>query len=194
MTEFDVKEKKLYEEMEDDFDLPKEFGTYHDQEDDNYLNFFFLEDDANELLSNIGLEQNINITNYPKEQLLRLFRYYHLKSESMVDGKKKYVDPLPDYKVGDGSYEEELFKFGYNIGKKGEVGIYYRLLPEDQFRKGYWIGKMEKYVEENDKRILQELSKEIKVYDIVNYEEEIDYIVNNIYKDSKEDVNYTIKY
>ena len=196
MTEFDKKEKeqKLYDEMEDVFDLPKEFGTYHDQEDDNYLDYCFLETDANELLANIGLEQNMNISNYPREQVLRLFRYYHLKSESVVDGKKKYVDPLPDYKVNGGSYEEELYKFGYNLGKEGKVGIYYRLLPIDEFRKGYYVGKMERYIDQNDQNILRELRQEIKVYDVLNYENEIDYIVGNIFKESKEDVSYIVKY
>lgn len=174
-------EKQIYDDMEKDFSLPKDFGTYFDEEDPLQQEFFFIEDDANELLANIGLEQKLDLSNYPREQLRRLFRYYHLKSEKDVNGKKEYVDPLPDYRAGNESYEKEMFKFGYNLGKIGTIGIYYRMLPNFQFRRGYWVGKMERYVEQNDDNILRELSKEIKVYDALKADEEMGYIVNNIF-------------
>lgn len=172
---------EIYDDMEKDFSIPKDFGDIHDEENVLQQDFYFLEDDANELLANIGLEQNMNLSEYPREQLKRLFRYYHLKSEKEVNGKKEFVDPLPDYRAGDESYEKEMFKFGYNLGKIGTLGIYYRLLPNFQFRRGYWVGKMERYVEQNDDSILRELSKEIKIYDALKADEEMGYIVNNIF-------------
>ena len=193
MTELDEKkdaygrtEKQIYDEMEKYFEISKDFGKTFDEEDSLQQDFFFIEDDANELLANIGLSQKMDLSKFPRIQLLRIFRYYHVKSEKMVDGKKKYVDPLPDYKAGNESFEKEIFKFGYKLGKGGEIGIYYRLLPNFQFRRGYWVGKMERYIELNDDNILKELSREIKVYDAMNADEEMGYIVNNIFKEDEE--------
>lgn len=173
-------ERQIYAAMEDYFKIPKNFENASD-DDDLKLSFYFMEDDANELLANIGLEQNMDFSEYPRSQRSRIFRYYHAKSEKKVNGKIEYVDPLPTYKVEDESFEKEMFKFGYHLGKGGEVGIYYRLLPNFQFRRGYWVGKMERYIELNDDNILRELSREIKVYDALKADEEMGYIVNNIF-------------
>ena len=194
MTEFEEPtdaygrtEKEIYNDMESYFDMPKDFGDTVEKAELRQGEFFFLEDDANELLANIGLDQKMNLENYPREQLFRIFRYYHLKSEKEENGKKVYVDPLPTYKAGDESYEKELFKVGYKLGKGGEVGIYYRLLPNFQFRRGYWVGKMERYIELNDDNILRELSREIKVYDAMKADEEMGFIVNNIFREEEKE-------
>ena len=196
MTEFEEPtdsygrtEKEIYNDMESYFDMPKDFGETVEEAELRQGEFFFLEDDANELLANIGLDQKMNLENYPREQLFRIFRYYHLKSEKEENGKRVYVDPLPTYKAGDESYEKELFKFGYKLGKGGEVGIYYRLLPNFQFRRGYWVGKMERYIELNDDNILRELSREIKVYDAMKADEEMGFIVNNIFKEEEKGIH-----
>ncbi len=179
-------EKEIYESLEDDFEIPKDFENASD-EDDLKLDFYFMEDDANELLANIGLEQNMDFLEYPRAQLLRIFRYYHAKSEKVVNGKKEYVDPFPNYKAENESFEKEMFKFGYLLGKEGKVGIYYRLLPNFQFRRGYWVGKMERYVELNDDNVLRELSKEIKIYDALKADEEMGFIVDNIFKEDEKE-------
>ncbi len=183
-------EKEIYEELEKLSGIPKDFDQYRETDEENELlyEYFFLEDDANTLLANIGLEQNFDLTYYPRDQLKRIFRYYHPKSEIKNGDKTEIIDPLPEYRVGNGSYEEELFKFGYKLGKIGQLGIYYRLLPNFQFRRGYWVGKMERSVELNDDDILRELSNEIKIYDATQANEELGYIVNNIFTEDDEQV------
>ena len=178
-------EKAIYKELESDNTIPNDFEQIQ-EDNDLFYEYHFLEDDANELLANIGLDQNIDLTNYPRDQLKRIFRFYYPQQERIVDGKKEYIDPLPEYRVGDGSYEEELFKFGYKLGKGGTLGIYFRLLPEFQFRRGYWVGKMERSVDLNDDNVLRELSKEVKIYDATQANEEMGYIVNNIFREEEE--------
>ena len=187
IDEYGRTEQEIYAELERKLVIPKNFDQYREDDNTLYFEFHFLEDDANELLANIGVNQKCDVTNYPKDQLKRIFRYYHSKSEKIVDGKNKIVDPLPEYKAGNGSYEEELFKFGYLIGKGGTIGIYYRLLPIFQFRRGYWVGKMERSVELNDDEILRELCREMKIYDAKEANDEMGYIVNNIFKEEPEE-------
>ena len=183
-------EKQIYEELLRKSTIPINFDVFVETSEDNalFFDYRFLEDDANELLANIGLDQNFDLTNYPRNQLKRIFRYYHPKQETIVNGKKEYVDPLPDYRVGKGTYEEELFKFGYLLGKGGTLGIYYRLLPNFQFRRGYWVGKMERSVELNDNNVLRELSNEMKIYDATQADDEMGFIVNNIFRDEEDPV------
>lgn len=180
--------KQIYNELESVFPMPKELGKTEEEANELEGELFFIEDDANELLANIGLSQSMDLSNYPREQLLRIFRYYHLASEKVENGKKQYVDPLPSYTAGNESQDEELYKLGYELGKKGEIGIYYRLLPLIQFRRGYWIGKMERYVDLDDDNILRELSTELKVYDASKFDEEMEYIVNNIFKEEEKEI------
>lgn len=175
-------EKEIYDELEKDFPISKGFGKVLDENDELTYEYYFLEDDANELLANIGLDQNLNYSEIPRDKLLRIFRYYHQKSEKKLEnGKKSYVDPLPDYRAGTDSFENEIKKFGYELGKVGEIGIYYRLLPDDNFRHGYWQGKMERAVELDDDNIILEVSKEIKIYDAMEAENELGNIVNSIF-------------
>ena len=178
-------EKQIYEELLKGCKIPKDFDTFVEDKDGNdlFLEFHFWDDDANDLLANIGLGQDFDSSAYPKDQLKRIFRYYHDGQKKMVDGKKVDNDPLPDYRVGDDSYEKEMFKFGYALGKGGDLGIYFRLLPIFQFRRGYWVGKMERSIELNDIEILRELSNEIKLYDAKQANDEMGFIVNNIFKE-----------
>ena len=174
--------KDVYNDLESEFKIPKDFGNTQDEAELNQAMHYFWEDDANELLANIGLEQDFDITKYPRDQLFRIFRYYHADSEKInQDGKVEYNDPLPYYKVGDGTPEDELYKFGYELGKTGEIGIYYRLLPNINFRYGYWTGKFERAVELNDDTLILDVGKEIRIYDAEKAEQELTNIVNNIF-------------
>ena len=148
-----------------------------------------MEDDANELLANIGLEQDLDFDKEPRDMLMRIFRYYHLQSEIKEDGKTRYNDPLPYYKVGDKSRDEELYNFGHELGKLGNIGIYYRLLPDTSFRHGYWTGKMERAVELNNDDLIIEVGREIKLYNANTAEEELGNIVNNIFKEEEKETH-----
>ena len=174
--------KDVYNDLEGEFKIPKDFGNTQDEAELNKAMYYLWEDDANELLANIGLEQDFDITKYPRDQLFRIFRYYHADSEKYTqEGKVEYNDPLPYYKVGDGTQEDELYKFGYELGKTGEIGIYYRLLLDTNFRYGYWTGKFERAVELNDDTLILDVGKEIRIYDAEKAEQELTNIVNNIF-------------
>ena len=182
-------EKQIYNDLLEGNKMPDDFDVFKDDEEKNdnslFFDFHFLEDDANELLAEFGLDQNFDISNYPKEQLKRIFKFYFPRQSEIVNGKEELVDPLGDYKAGNDSFEEEMFKIGYKLGKAGTLGIYFRLLPHFQFRRGYWVGKMERSIELNDDDVLRDLSREIKIYDATQANEELGYIVNNIFKEEK---------
>ena len=172
----------VYNELENEFKISKNFGKTQEEAELNEAAYYFWEDDANELLANIGLEQDFDITKYPRDQLLRIFRYYHADSEKILNnGKTEYNDPLPYYKVGDETPEDELYKFGYELGKGGEIGIYYRLIPNVNFRYGYWTGKFERAVELSNDNLILDVGKEIRIYDAEQAEQELTKIVNNIF-------------
>lgn len=178
--------EQIYKGLEGSFGIPKDFSKREDEATKLQDEFYFMEDDANEILANIGLEQKMDISNYPTDQLFRIFRYYHKGSEKEEDGKMVPIDPLPDYKAGDGSYEDELYKIGYKLGRIGTVGLYYRLLPDTNFRHGYWIGKMEKAIELDDDNLILEVSREVKIYNAETADEEFGKIVNGIFVASEE--------
>ena len=46
---------------------------------------------------------------------------------------------------------------------------------------------MERYVELNDDNILRELSREIKIYDVMKADEEMGFIVNNIFREEEKE-------
>ena len=194
--EYGRNEELIYEELMGNSSIPKDFESKLADDNELIQEYYFLEDDANELLANIGLEQKLDFINVPRNQLKRVFRYYHPLSQTEEEGKKKDIDPLPDYRVGDKSFEEEIFKFGYHLGKGGKLGKYYRLLPDFQFRRGYWVGKMERCVDLNNDDILRELSREIKVYDATQANEEMEYIVNNIFQEDAPSMEptHTVRY
>ena len=178
-------EKDLYNELEKDYTIPKELGKTKDEADENQAELYFWEDDANELLASIGLDQNFSLENVDKEQRDRLFRYYHSKSQKTLDnGKVVDVDPIPSYRAESNDYEVEMKKLGYELGKQLNLGIFYRLLPDDNFRNGYYLGKFETAIELDNDNLILEVAKELQVYDALKKEEYLEYLCNNCFKEN----------
>ena len=176
--------KDVYDELEKDYTIPKELGTTRDEADENLSELYFWEDDANDLIASIGLDQNFDLKDFPKDRLERLFRYYHAKSEKVNEnGKKEDIYPIPFYSATSSNYEEELYKFGYELGKTTNLGVYYRLLPEDRFRDGYYLGKFETAIELDNDKLILEVAKELQVYDASKKEEYLEYLCNNCFKE-----------
>jgi len=177
-------EEDLYNELEKDYIIPKELGKNKDEVDYNQSELFFWEDDANEILASIGLDQNFSLSDVDNEKKQRLFRYYHDKSQkTLEDGKKVDINPLPHYRANSNNYEIETYKLGYELGKKLNIGMYYRLLPEDNFRDGYYLGKFETAIELDNDNLILEVAKELQVYDATKKEEYLEYLCNNCFKE-----------
>ena len=56
-------EKQIYAEMEPYFGVSKNFGKSAEAAEKMQEEYFFIEDYANQLLSNIGLDQNMDLSN-----------------------------------------------------------------------------------------------------------------------------------
>ena len=177
-----------YKELESDYTIPKELGTNQDEVDYNQGEFFLWEDDANDLLASIGLDQNFSLDGVDKEKRERLFRYYHNNSQkTQEDGKIVDINPVPFYRAQSNDYELEINKLGYELGKKLNLGVFYRLLPDDNFRHGYYLGKFETAVELDNDKLILDLSKEMQVYDASIKDEELAYLCNNCFKEKEEE-------
>ena len=187
MEEKDVygrSEKDLYDELESFYTIPKELGNNEDERNISLGELYFWEDDANDFLSTIGLDQNFSLENVDKDRKERIFRYYHSKSQKVLeDGRKVDIDPIPNYRAESNDYEVELNKLGYELGKHLNLGMYYRLLPEKSFRDGYYLGKFETAIELDDDKLILEVARELQVYDAAKKEEYLEYLCNNCFKD-----------
>lgn len=183
----------LYNELEKDYSIPKEFGSTRDEADENLSELFFWKDDANDLLTAIGLDQNFSLDSVEKDKRDRIFRYYHGKSQKVLeDGKKVDINPIPYYRAESNDYETEMNKLGYELGKKLNLGVYYRLLPDESFRNGYYLGKFETAVELDNDNLILEVAKELQVYDASKKEEYLEYLCNNCFKEKNVDNGLSI--
>lgn len=178
-------EKDLYNELEKDYAIPKELGKDKDETDENLAQLYFWEDDANDLLASIDLDQNFSLENVDKEKRERIFRFYHSKSQKTLDnGKKIDINPIPYYRAESNDYEVEMNKLGYELGKQLNLGIFYRLLPDDNFRNSYYLGKFETAIELDNDNLILEVAKELQVYDASKKEEYLEYLCNNCFKEN----------
>lgn len=145
----------------------------------------FWEEDAETLLHEVGIDTNFSLDGVPEERLTRLFKKYDGESH-FYDENDILVesDPLPSYVAGHGETEEELKKLGYALGKTGEIGRYYILLPNIEFARGFWKGKFEKAVDEKDDSLMLDVRNDIETYEPSMVESEIANLAANIYSEN----------
>ena len=170
------------DEREKDWEELKQFSDSSDTYEPD-----FWEEDANDLLSELGIDKKIDIKTVPTEKLDRIYDYYSAK-ENTVDEEGEIIpyDPIPFYHAGNGKPDSELYDLGHTLGSLGELGVYYILLLDINFSRGYWMGKFEKAVKEDNDNLILEVSKEMKVYDPENAEAELSSVVDKCFGGKQE--------
>lgn len=173
--------REIYDDIDNRIRERKEMAESGDIED-LLFDPLFWEEDANIILNEIGIKKTFNFEKVSVNMLRRLYRQYHSQAEELDDDAIRVPsDPLPTYYAGDGKPYDELYKLGYTLGNSNTLGRYYLLLPDINFSRGYWMGKFEKAVSEDNDDLLIELSQEIKLYNPEKAEEELNYLVNNCF-------------
>jgi hypothetical protein len=185
---------KTIREIYDDIDKRKELRGKAELIEADKLHIFdtiFWEEDANYILRELGIDYRFNEKNVPEETISRLVEFYKDKIIDFSDEEAIPfdIDPAPNYVPGNGPARKELYTFGYTLGSEGQVGKYYVLLPNKDFAKGYFIGKFEKGINENDDNIILEVSKEIKVLDPEGAEKELSSIVEKCFSETEENID-----
>ena len=138
------------------------------------VEYFIWEEELDFLLHDIGINAPIDFGRIPLDRLDRIYNRHHLNSLTYDDfGNEVDYDPLPRFHVSeDQTPQEGLFSLGFNLGLKGELGTYYKILPEINFSRGWWCGLYMRGLKEKDPNIVSKLREEIAVYDpnIVDFE------------------------
>lgn len=155
------------------------------EEEKDDIEFMFWEDEARDLLENIGCSISINLDSVPRDRLKRMFERYD-DASVIYDEKGNDInnDPLEHYHI-EGNSKKGLYNLGYELGLIGELGMYYRLLPLIEFSRGYWKGLLEKGRKENDQNIISLITEEIRVYDPSKVQEELELLKQPIEEDGK---------
>ena len=179
--------REIYEDIDRRIEDRKEEINLPDQVE---IQPIFWEEEANQILQEVGIDYEFNADNVPQDRMDRIYNYYSPSAEE-IDDDAVYVDvdPIPKYYAGDKDYKQELNKLGYTLGKVGNVGMYYRLLIDLNFSRGYWLGKFEKAVEEDNDNMILEVSKEMKLYDPSTAEKELTRVVNKCFSSDSQDLD-----
>ena len=189
MYEEDPNEKEA-RNIFDDIDIQRmeyESGEYT-SELELEVEEMFWEDDVKECLHEIGIDYDYSLDNVPKDRIQRIYEHYYNQSKEMNDrGEYIDVDPIPEYYAGNGSSIEELFKLGYTLGNIGVVGCYYKLLVDINFARGFWLGKFEKAINEDNDQIILDVSKDMKIFDPETAEKELTDIVNKCFSENTQE-------
>lgn len=99
-------------------------------------------------------------------------------------GELKPVDPLKNWNYDDDSIEESVaYEAGHFLGLKGKLGIYYKLLSDSEFARGYWLGCAKKLIEEDNFDKLKILKSEIDDLRPGKAEEEMKNIISLLLDD-----------
>ena len=167
--------------------------TSQGEEADFEADLAFWNDDLADSLKNIGYSSTeISLFDQPKDRLMRIYKRYERGSFSYDDyGNETVNDPLPSYYFEGTDEKKGLYDLGYKLGYGGELGGYYKLLPLIDFSRGYWLGLFRKGMEEKNSNIVQEVSREIEIFDPSIVKEEISKIVSSSYypSDEKKNIN-----
>ncbi len=187
MRRSDEYERDSLEEIRENYDIiDKNIGLqkFEDSIHENMeeVNNLLWMDEVNELLQNMGLDYTIDFEKIPADRLKRIKTYYEKNSWTSDDyGNVVERDPFSDFYSSGKDPKEELYNLGYMLGQKNDLGIYYLLLPDINFSRGYWNGKFISAVEKNDDNMILEVSNEMKVYNPETAEEELSKIVNTVF-------------
>ena len=175
--------REIYDDIDQRIAARKETEGY-----EQYLDGYepeFWQEDANDILMDVGIEYEFKISEYSKEKLDRIHEYYKDNAEVLNDDAILVPnDPIPTYYSGNGKTEVELYNLGYALGSTGEVGKYYLLLPILSFSRGFWTGKFEKAVKDDNDDLILDVSRDIKVFDPTTAEDELASIVNKCFSDN----------
>ena len=181
---------KTIREIYDDIDQRKELRDNPELKEVDQIHIFdtiFWEEDANYLLREIGINYRFNENDVPEETISRLVDYYKDRIVDFTDDAVRFdIDPVPEYQAGNESASKELYKLGYSLGNEGQVGKYYVFLPNKDFAKGYFVGKFEKGINENNDEMILEVSREIKVLDPDGAEKKLNSIVKKCFSETEE--------
>lgn len=173
--------REIYDDIDNRIRERKEKAELGDF-DDLFFDLLFWEENANMLLEEMGIKKTFNFEKVSMAMLKRMHQKYYLQSQMLDDDAIRVPrDPLPTYYAGDGKPSEELYKLGYTLGSSGDLGKYYILLPDINFSRGYWMGKFEKAVTEDNDDLIIEVSQEIKLYYPEKAEEELNYVIKNCF-------------
>jgi hypothetical protein len=179
------KDKELYD-----------IGSTVSKDDAEEIGFTIWEDELDDLVNSLGLDITIDFESIPKDRLRRIYDKYFNSSFTFDDyGNTAIYDPAPQYALENTDDPSKgLFEFGEYLGLKGELGIYYELLPSIDFSRGYWYGKFKRGVAEHNENIANEVCEEIKVYYPSIVKDELSRIVKAVYdNEEKEDVGVVKK-
>ena len=187
MRRNDEYERDSLEEIRENYDIIdknielRKFENLIHEDMENVNNLLFI-DEANDFLQDIGIDYVFDLEKIPVDRLKRIRNYYEKYSWTSDDyGNIIERDPLPNFYSSGKEPKEELYSLGYKLGQINDLGIYYLFLPDINFSRGYWNGKLFNAVEKNDDNMILEVSKEIKVYDPVTAEDELTRIVNSVF-------------
>ena len=190
---------RIINDIYDDINLRKE-GWEETRDIDLYddslpkFEIEFWEEDFNALLHEIGIDFQTSFDEIPLDRLEGIFDRFEVKSQELDDEASLIdIDPIPLYAAGNNIPELELKRLGYTLGKIGELGRYYILLPNIDFARGFWLGKFEKAIDESNDSLIVEVKEDIKAYDPEIVEDEIAIITANCYKETPGDVSKTPK-
>ena len=138
------------------------------------IEYFLWGEELDFLLNDLGVNAPIDFGVIPIDRLDRIYNKYHPYSITYDDyGNEIDFDPLPRYHIEEGQNPKEgLFTLGYRLGLMGELGTYYKILPEINFSRGWWCGLYTRGIKERDPNIVSKLREEIALYDpnIVDFE------------------------
>lgn len=179
---FDKEIRSIYDEIDDKMKNWEEDKQYLDIEAEADPDFW--KEDVEMILSDLRFDPDFVVPTFPKEQLDRIEKYYARQSEFInEDAMIEDVDPLPDYVAGNGSVKNELYKLGYAVGAHEQIGKYYKLLPFIYFSRGYWLGKFERAVQEDNDDLILEVAREMRIVNPKTAEKELTSIVNRCFTD-----------
>ncbi len=188
-------EDKEIRDIRDDIDLKKElYKSAKELEELNpQVEMMFWDEDVKKILKDLGVTITGNIDTSDEEKLLRLHNRYYAKSLFVDDDAELVdVDPLPRYTFGNNSLKTELYKFGYALGQVGEIGLYYKLLIDINFARGFWRGKFDRAVNDPDMSkdltsAIVDINEDIKAYDPKVAEKELARVVSDFFLNKEEE-------
>lgn len=181
--------------IRDEIDINKELYQCAKEleELDPQIELMFWGDDVERIFRNLGATVPSNIDTSDEERLLRLHNRYYAKSLFVADeGKLIDIDPLPHYMFKNNSLKTEMYKFGYALGEVGDVGLYYKLLVDINFARGFWRGKFDRAVNNPDTSkdlisAIVDINDDIKAYDPKVAEEELARVVSDFFLNREEE-------